>query len=56
MLALESRDAVVVLDGNPTKRLSSKDEVCLRLKSNAIRVLRPGFGVQTQDPSAEERG
>jgi len=41
--------AVLVLDGNPMRQLGKDEAFVLRLRSEAIRVLRPGTGGQLQE-------
>jgi NAD kinase len=48
--------AVLVIDGNPLRRLDPSDVVVLRLRLDAIRALRPGTCVQAPSfPAEEER-
>ena len=50
-------DAVLVVDGNPVRRLDSSDVVVLRLRHDAIGVLRPGVSPQAAPPAGiEEEG
>jgi len=42
-------NAVVILDGNPTCRLTSTDVVTLRVRMNALRTLRPSQAFMEQE-------
>ena len=47
-------DALLVIDGNPLRRLDPSDVVVLKLRLDAIRVLRPGVPPQAMQPPVQE--